>query len=276
MEYGFLSLNRLYKKKRIDCNRRNAPRDRLHRRTRNKNDEKKSKQITCGRLRLGHLKLHETHRGRCVIKSLRQTCLSLHLMLLQLAASETTERKKTKMYILIWKKKEKRNEVAPPKTHAISVFLWPRPASRGQCQYDDDMHEIRDRSNATEKNKNRTRTYTKYKKPDKVIWHVTKSTEEPTTTEHRRLFLLKISFRTSRIRDITFLYRIWPERARHITRRNFYQIKAGRRYRNAFLVCDLQRVAHATNEEIASNEDQCQCNAGEKAPSASVVANRGK
>lgn len=50
--------------------------------------------FTCGRFRRGHLKLHETHLGRCVIKSFKQTCLSLHLMLLQLAVS-ADETKKT-------------------------------------------------------------------------------------------------------------------------------------------------------------------------------------
>lgn len=60
---------------------------------------KQTKKRTCGRFRRGHLKLHETHRGRWVTKSLKQTCLSLHLTVSQFAFS--AEKKETTTTIKI-------------------------------------------------------------------------------------------------------------------------------------------------------------------------------
>lgn len=48
---------------------------------------------TCGRFRLGHLKLHATHLGLWVTKSFKQTCLSLHLTVSQFALSTNNKRR---------------------------------------------------------------------------------------------------------------------------------------------------------------------------------------
>lgn len=49
---------------------------------------------TCGLFRRGHLKLHATHLGLWVTKSLKQTCLSLHLTLSQFALSTNQKKKR--------------------------------------------------------------------------------------------------------------------------------------------------------------------------------------
>lgn len=114
-------------------------------------------------------------------------------------------------------------------------FSWYGPVA--VCQYDDDMHELGIGRNAAEKNKTLNlrahtahththpwkRAYVSMQKPDKVIWHVLKSTahrteiDRPTTTFSFGNFILTPSvvcsfFFICCIRDIFSFYSFWLER----------------------------------------------------------------